>query len=413
MKAAADEHSNTLKSELTSLEETIKDLIRAVFPDYVWPTPPHSDTSCSHEPQLQEDTESSLRTSEGESILSTSSISAEHISTDFTDLPLTYDKVIASQQTPPTSSFTTTPPDISFGTHQPPYNDESVDGSLQLPLRISPVDPPQSIHGRSQGRPHGIDKSLQTSRPVMRECSSQTPATKKPTMRDKLTQTSSARTSQQSTQTSYTRRLITSNKSSQTLRVIKPKLVDCSSQTRKHIPAENLPHSMSYRLAEHSTQTPRSWMNMVDFSTTPVSCAGLKEDSLPQTPPQIKDWSKSPAHRSPAQGRLLPYHNGTFVDTSWRSPTSPLTSNEEGKPNKMVDEVPRVFVAVMDYDPNSLCTSGKPELELCFHTGMFENIVHEHQTSVTTVCVQGTFCQWKGKWTRMDTTTLHLVERVG
>lgn len=35
----------------------------------------------------------------------------------------------------------------------------------------------------------------------------------------------------------------------------------------------------------------------------------------------------------------------------------------------------RVFVAVMDYDPTSLCTTGRPDLELTLQTGMYDQLL--------------------------------------
>ena len=59
--------------------------------------------------------------------------------------------------------------------------------------------------------------------------------------------------------------------------------------------------------------------------------------------------------------------NSTWPSKSW---TKPLSDDEgERKSNGVTEELPRVFVAVMDYDPNSLCTTGRPELELTVHTG--------------------------------------------
>lgn len=61
-------------------------------------------------------------------------------------------------------------------------------------------------------------------------------------------------------------------------------------------------------------------------------------------------------------------HNGSLSST-W--PNNKLLSDVDGemKSNGIMEELPRVFVAVMDYDPNSLCTTGRPELELTVHTG--------------------------------------------
>ena len=70
-------------------------------------------------------------------------------------------------------------------------------------------------------------------------------------------------------------------------------------------------------------------------------------------------------------GHTCEIYNG-HLNSTWpqHSFSKPLSDDEgERRSNGVLEEFPRVFVAVMDYDPNSLCTTGRPELELAVHTG--------------------------------------------
>lgn len=72
--------------------------------------------------------------------------------------------------------------------------------------------------------------------------------------------------------------------------------------------------------------------------------------------------------QSPSQGMYNGHINS--VCSNWsKSLSYDEDEGEQPAINGVFDDVPRVFVAVMDYDPNSLCTTGRPDLELAVNTG--------------------------------------------
>ena len=183
------------------------------------------------------------------------------------------------------------------------------------------------------------------------ECSTQTPLAKK------------VRAIEQSTQTPPSRRIVAVERSSQTASSRTPRRVESSSQTTS---------GGRWLGVDNSTQTPRSWRQ----ATPGVMQTVMPSSWTPGTVEQILQNGHSPAQRQP-HGRDTSHTHDMCdgsLSLSWpnNSRSKPVSEDDdvgERRMNGVGDELPRVFVAVMDYDPNSLCTTGRPDLELTVHTG--------------------------------------------
>lgn len=334
--------SESLRAEISSLEEAISRLICSFLPDYA-PVLPSSNPP---EATKREEDEQPSSTSE-----STPSSSLLEISSDFTALPLTYEKVLSPSRDSP--SWT--------AQHRSPLNShipldeqseqaaglEQVDNSLPSTQGTTDSDFYQALF-RQHEKPLLVDASSQTSDPVRASSFTQTPTEAK--KRNNSSQTSALRLTNTSSQTVADRQPVGRDKSSQTWAVRTPRMLDQSSQTQRvHKPI----------VVDRSSQTHGSARGRVsDKACQTWSSRQMPKNILFPTHPSIKDWvaeERMPLHSSP-------------VNTAPQSPPHvrdkhPPTSSEGG------EQLPRVFVAVMDYDPKSLCTTGKPECELSLHTG--------------------------------------------
>ena len=100
----------------------------------------------------------------------------------------------------------------------------------------------------------------------------------------------------------------------------------------------------------------------------PSSSPPLSSSSPPDsTPPQSPSPAGSPA---PLSFTFPQDENPTHV-----KPTSHSSLSSQHLPSEVCEDT-RVFVAVMDYDPTSLCTTGRPDLEIFLQTGMCVNYTH-------------------------------------
>lgn len=375
---ASVHNKNVLKVEADSLESAVNKLLHAIIPDY---TPTLPELNFPLEPQESEESDSD-KLAESASPETPQSSSTLQISSDFTDLPLTYHKVTTADQS---SLWSPVAPQkmATFSTHN--KLPESVDGSL-----LSPLGSPLTLSSKYSS-PETTDKSLQTIRLEVANHASQTPYTRRPTTRDSSTQTLTPMTTDSSSQTTYSRRLVMADRASQTTGI---RLVSCSSQTppsRKPATAERssqTTHSSRPRAADKSSQTPGAWKHAVEESAYGLVKAKVRQANhslqLPQTPPQGEDLVEREGHAS-----VTPY--GSHLKTPWVTPAvnSSSTVNEDKDlhtPNGFLDQAPRVFVAVMDYDPNSLCTTGRPELELCVHIGKSTYASESHISIAADVC---------------------------
>ena len=363
VKAAAALDSNTVKAEVVPLEDAVMKLLHLLLPDY---TPSISDTPAvvSSSPRLQKRRESDqlLEVTSTSAPPQSSSPSASappqssspiQVSSDFTDLPLNCHKVTALEQLSLLSS--TAPPQnvlpLNTDTNIP-LNLKSVDSSSQSSLGDleSPTGSLPALlldNDSSLERSLTFEKSSQTTQPAATEDrSSQTSTISRPTTRDSLTQTPMTMTYENWTQTPHTRRPAMADGVSQTRST---RMISCSSQT---------PHSTKTRAADKSSQTPGAWKLAMDATVLPKPT----DHTLPHTPSHSVDGGESPCRY---HNIMLP--NGRYLPTP--APLATASVSGENKPNGIVDKLPRIFVAVMDYDPNSLCTTGRPEMELHFHIG--------------------------------------------
>lgn len=157
---------------------------------------------------------------------------------------------------------------------------------------------------------------------------------------------------------------MSSERATQTATARTPRKVERSSQTTKR---------RKLSAIDNSTQTPRAWRQdvrpmIIPGGWSPDAGNILKDGGLQNgysSPEGLKLQGRDNGH---AHGIYNGSLNSTWPNHSW---SKPLSGDEgEIKSNGVPEELPRVFVAVMDYDPNSLCTTGRPELELTVHTGL-------------------------------------------
>lgn len=165
-----------------------------------------------------------------------------------------------------------------------------------------------------------------------------------------------------------------------------------------HSPPHTLtpPHSPPplATMSQH-TSTP---VEVIDYSehaqVVPTPLTHTKEDSSDMlTPAWGDDFNlssiapapapvDSPSHRMATKDAFkLPKQINEVVVPSERKPTglksssvpqSSVTKDEGG----ILDRQMRVFVAVLDYNPQSLCVTGRPDDELHFSTGTCKLFVH-------------------------------------
>ena len=354
VKAAAALNTNTVKAEIVSLEDAVTKLLHLLLPDYTpsMPFTPEVSFSSDQQKSIQSD-QLSVATSTPESPQSSLPL---QISSDFTDLPLNYHKVMASEQ-PPLSRAAPVPsqslsPTINMNT-EICLDLESVDSSLQSSsLGGSSIGSPLDMFGKNSSleRSPSIEKSSQTTQPSTEDQSSQTPNISRPPTRDSWTQIPMSVTANSWTQTPHTIRPVMADGVSQTSST---RLVSCSSQTTRT------------RQADKSSQTPGAW-KLAMGATVPVKSKPT-DRSLPHTPSHDVKWGEGPCNE-----HIMPH--GRHLMTPASPPTACYSGkNDLHKLNGAV-ELPRIFVAVMDYDPNSLCTTGRPEMELHFHIGEGVNL---------------------------------------
>ena len=416
MRLAVEHDSSTTRNEINSLEDTINTLLHTLIPGYTPSVPPSPPVISAPGPWIREDTdEPSVTTPEATSMLqSPSSSTSLQISSDFTDLPLTYHKVMA--EGPPLADPAT---HVTWLTDQHQFSPASTSSPVVQKSAVSQTS--LNTHPELPTSLDLVDSSLQTHPPTSADGSFQTPLGEdsshkrvRPQAFDKPSQTSYAvkpRTADASSQTYHTRKTMMAEKSSQTPPTRKPMTAESSSQTKKSVTAESSSqtpptrkpetaerssqtlHSKRPMMADASSQTPLARKPMVEKYSPPMLQAGVLDvgsqnaDGLPQTPPHVGDWGKSP--QTPES--LIPYSRPS--NTSWTIPVPCLADKEAKnyrKPNGVKAQLPRVFVAVMDYDPNSLCTTGKPDLELCIHTG--EICVYLYTCVCMHVCVHACVC---------------------
>lgn len=114
------------------------------------------------------------------------------------------------------------------------------------------------------------------------------------------------------------------------------------------IPTKVLPHeSPNLDQVDYSLQDPSPIATAPQATHSP----GLAWEDVSPMDLTMGDVGKTPLGEKPALHR---------------SYSLPLTS---GSGDEFVGQRTRVFVAVLDYDPHSLCVTGKPEDELHFSTG--------------------------------------------
>lgn len=339
VKQATDQKSSKLRMEVKSLEDTVNKLVQAVIPDYVPRTP-----EMNFPVDINGEDEQLL--SEEESETPTPSSQTQQVSSNFTELPMTYEKVKASEKT---HALLAMPDSLQKTSAQSSTVTESTDGPFNVPLGLPLMFASQPMIAEQES----IDKSVQTTQSATRDDYSQTPSAKG---HNRMTQTLSLRKSDRSSQTGYIKKTVTAEKSSQTFTIQKPKTTDSSCQThhvRKPVSLEDLTLHTNSKVSGNSSQLSKSGKLVMDHSSSPLLLNGW---SSPANERANSDWKRSPACKK------MP----TYNHLSQRSTASPFTVEEE---SRNVSEAHRVFVAVMDYEPNSLCTTGRPEMELCFHTG--------------------------------------------
>ena len=197
----------------------------------------------------------------------------------------------------------------------------------------------------------GSQITVSAERPKTVNSSTQTPQVNKAKVKD------------QHSQTPPPRREVNVERATQTVSARTPRRVERSSQTTSREKA-----------VSNSTQTPQAWRRNVRQMTTPNS--GWSPDAVKYSPLLKAGGLQNgySSHQSQSHSRENGHahvHNGP-LNSSWPQHSfSQHLSDDEGEnsSNRVLEEFPRVFVAVMDYDPNSLCTTGRPDLELTVHTG--------------------------------------------
>ena len=105
------------------------------------------------------------------------------------------------------------------------------------------------------------------------------------------------------------------------------------------------------------------------MATSPVS-SPLTSVS-PPPPPYVLPTCHSPVPISPEAELTTDYTNPNRVFSEDKPNTSlvPKKTKEKARKNIARNDI-RLFVALLDYNPLSLCSTGHPEKELTLHTGV-------------------------------------------